>query len=497
MEPIGIIIFILACCVFYVLLQRYKREHPIVIQPIPKKIEKIMKKSTDTPKGIIDLASKIAKKDNIIEAFEDIKDIRYGKIGASNMKDGITFNKWIKIATVTISGAWDARGFTLEVYPRIKYTTSGRQTLVCLIRNSGSDIEVPYVSLTTHNESEPNTGLIKDVKIVRTAGSGVSNNKVEVWIQFGTNWADTTYVMYYLYNFKTNDVIAEVPQVQLDNPPGGQNWGVNDRYQPDLTEKSAPGGGVEHVIRNSGGNSYTLMGLKNNAGGRAHLFLNSNDRQADGGPSTATLRNDNGELRLQSSSGEGIRVKTNGLVGINNSNPQGTLDVAGDIRLGRWSLRDEGGVLVFRDMVASAGGRDKRYALYPEKYVDVQGIQNTQFYNPSVAWTGGYQAGTFVKPTNESIVRLTGGVSLWWWAGGWGDIYFQFFNQTTGGRYNYSRRQFTNNGYNHVGFPVSVTTVPNELPAGTYALILWGANAGGGITSDINDYINLNVEVVT
>ena len=70
-------------------------------------------------------------------SFEDIKDIRYGKIGASNMKDGITFNKWIKIATVTISGAWDARGFTLEVYPRIKYTTSGRQTLVCLIRNSG------------------------------------------------------------------------------------------------------------------------------------------------------------------------------------------------------------------------------------------------------------------------------------------------------------------------------------------------------------------------
>ncbi|NDB61928.1 hypothetical protein EB001_26340, partial [bacterium] len=168
--------------------------------------------------------------------FEDIKDIRYGKIGGLNSNCN-TANKWIKVSSFTISGAWDPRGFTLEVYPRIRYNSSSRQTLVCLVRNGAGnvaapDIEAPYVSLNTHNEGEPNSRLIKDVRVIRTSGSGISDNTIEVWIQFMEPCADSSYVMYYLYNFKTNDFIATTPQAQVDNPPSGQAWGISERIEP-------------------------------------------------------------------------------------------------------------------------------------------------------------------------------------------------------------------------------------------------------------------------
>ncbi|NDB61256.1 hypothetical protein EB001_22875, partial [bacterium] len=194
-------------------VEKSKQAISNLMKIIPKKMKKIMNKSNDTfPTGAIQLASKVASGDDskIIEAFEDIKDIRYGKIGAANHLNGDTINKWIKVSSFTVSGAWDARGFTLEVYPRIRYHTSGRQTLVCLVRNAGTDIEAPYVSVITHNESEPNTRLIKDVRVIRTGGSGISGNTMEVWIQFGQSWADTAYVMYYLYNFGTKDFVATV-----------------------------------------------------------------------------------------------------------------------------------------------------------------------------------------------------------------------------------------------------------------------------------------------
>jgi hypothetical protein len=246
MNPTVILIFILVVSILYVLVQRHKKEERERVEKskqavanlmkiIPKKMKKIMKKADETfPTGAVQLASKVASIDNtkIIEAFEDIKDIRYGKIGASNHNGGDTINKWIKVASFTISGAWDARGFTLEVYPRIRYHTSGRQTLVCLVRNNTTDVEGPYISLNTHNESEPNTRLIKDVRVVRTGGSGISGNTIEVWIQFGQSWADTAYVMYYLYNFKTKDFVATVPQAQQNAVPAGQAWGISENIEP-------------------------------------------------------------------------------------------------------------------------------------------------------------------------------------------------------------------------------------------------------------------------
>jgi hypothetical protein len=97
--------------------------------------------------------------------------------------------------------------------------------------------------------------------------------------------------------------------------------------------------------------------------------MNSDTRQADGGASTATLRNDAGDLQLRAKGNKGMRVKSdNGFVGINTDTPKDQLDVAGRIRIGRWSIGDEGGALVFRDALA---GSDKRYAFFPNQFVDV------------------------------------------------------------------------------------------------------------------------------
>ena len=252
MKPIHILLFLLTVGIFYTLVQKYKPNSfaqvekskeviQQIIDKIPKKMQKVIVESKDIfPAGLIKLASVVSnvrsgnksKEDKILETFEDIKDIRYGKIGGSNIKDGISENKWIKVSSFTLSGAWTEKGLTLEVYPRSRLITSSRQTLVAVVRNIDSDVEAPYISLNTHNENDPNTRLIKDVKVIRVSGSGTSDNKIEVWIQFAHNWANTAYVMYFLYNFKPKDFIATVPQAMTDSPSGGQSWGISERIEP-------------------------------------------------------------------------------------------------------------------------------------------------------------------------------------------------------------------------------------------------------------------------
>ncbi len=43
------------------------------------------------------------------------------------------------------------------------------------------------------------------------------------------------------------------------------------------------------------------------------------------------------------------------------------------IQIGRWGIREEGkiGALVFRDLLAAHQGLDRRYAMFPYKYVNL------------------------------------------------------------------------------------------------------------------------------
>jgi hypothetical protein len=290
MEVLHVLLFLLAIVILIITVQNYKKQsrleqiQQIKIEKEVKKLEKEMPKkikklaTDDTPhlqKGVVIMISKITngEKSKMIEAFEDIKDIRYGKIGASNHNSGNTINKWIKVSSFTVSGAWDPRGFTLEVYPRIRNAGSSRQTLVCLVRNAASDIEEPYVSLNTHNESIPNTRLIKDVRVIRTSGSGITNNNIEVWVQFGQDWADTAYVMYYLYNFGTKDFIATVPQAQVDNPPAGQAWGISEKIEPQNGKSVIKGTKVKI------GDKWTMSGVGDAHGNDDWLRLFGTDEK--------------------------------------------------------------------------------------------------------------------------------------------------------------------------------------------------------------------------
>lgn len=73
-------------------------------------------------------------------------------------------------------------------------------------------------------------------------------------------------------------------------------------------------GGTTTITQNpnSGSSAYVLTGVVNNTGSGAFLFLNSSTRAADGGANVATLRNDAGALRVQSSVASGFSVDTSG-----------------------------------------------------------------------------------------------------------------------------------------------------------------------------------------
>jgi hypothetical protein len=85
--------------------------------------------------------------------------------------------------------------------------------------------------------------------------------------------------------------------------------------------------------------AYVSLWLYSDGTSGCGWFLNSSTRNTDGGTYTATLRNDYGLLRLQSSGGitnptNGITILANsGNVGINSNNPTNVLDVLGTMNV--------------------------------------------------------------------------------------------------------------------------------------------------------------------
>jgi hypothetical protein len=77
-------------------------------------------------------------------------------------------------------------------------------------------------------------------------------------------------------------------------------------------------------------NAFSILSLTNNTSNGLHLFLNSSTRLSDGGMNDATLRNDAGNLLLQSQGAVGLTIQAStGKVGVNNTHPTETLDVVG------------------------------------------------------------------------------------------------------------------------------------------------------------------------
>jgi hypothetical protein len=84
---------------------------------------------------------------------------------------------------------------------------------------------------------------------------------------------------------------------------------------------------------NSGASAYAALRLKTNAANNGYIFLNSTAKTNDGPALCMTMRNDTGDLRLQSAGGNGIYISsTSGNVGIGTT-PGLKLDVSGDCRV--------------------------------------------------------------------------------------------------------------------------------------------------------------------
>lgn len=88
------------------------------------------------------------------------------------------------------------------------------------------------------------------------------------------------------------------------------------------------------VNANNNSSASTAIRINNDTNDNAYFFLNSSTRSNDGGANSATLRNDAGDLRLQSKGNNGVIIKsTTSNVGIKTDNPIYALDVNGNARI--------------------------------------------------------------------------------------------------------------------------------------------------------------------
>ena len=134
-----------------------------------------------------------------------------------------------------------------------------------------------------------------------------------------------------------NSVVLGNPGITLTRLYG--NVGINTN-NPGAT-LDVRGGyyqyGGSTTITNSQPTVTSVIKLVNDGAVGLQFFLNGASRSLDGGPTTATVRNDAGTLRLQGggtgyNKADGITILSSGNVGINNANPTFVLDVVGGIR---------------------------------------------------------------------------------------------------------------------------------------------------------------------
>ena len=101
---------------------------------------------------------------------------------------GNTHNKWIKLGEMTLNGAYNAAGMTVDFYPGNSNHGDSRQRVNVQMRNhpSGGLYQSTWDVSLVHLSGQHFT--VRDVKAVHTSGSGVTNNKISIWVQMGNSW---------------------------------------------------------------------------------------------------------------------------------------------------------------------------------------------------------------------------------------------------------------------------------------------------------------------
>jgi len=162
--------------------------------------------------------------------------------------------------------------------------------------------------------------------------------------------------------------------------------------------------GVEQYNQNasSGVNAYTLIGCRNNTPSQLVMFINSSTRTGDGGASTATVRNDAGDLRVQAyGATNGLHIKaTTGYVGIGTTSANSFLDISGAARSGSHSTGR--GLYVTSDCSGYANGA--------AEFRHSNGTQGI-----GIGYSGIYATGSNTNQDLDIAARGTGGINMRNW----------------------------------------------------------------------------------
>lgn len=150
--------------------------------------------------------------------------------GHANLSN--TTDKWVKIAELTLNGPYNRAGVTIDFYPKDAAHGDAHEQLSVHFRNESPQNAADRISRSTYDLSLIHfTGqrhTVKDAKAILTAGSGIADNKIAVWVQMGYSWIANIPIEIRKYGVCT---------VQTTNQPyytnrtdSGETFSVNTRY---------------------------------------------------------------------------------------------------------------------------------------------------------------------------------------------------------------------------------------------------------------------------
>jgi hypothetical protein len=219
-------------------------------------------------------------------------------------------------------------------------TSTGR-ILINTTGNVGIGTTAPNFSLVVNNIAqigstnpvcigEGNTNAGSEIKLMRGGvkhwsirNTSTGNLTFEDTSSFGTGVGSigNTYMC-----------IGSTGNVGINTTSPAYTLDVNGGFRVQNNVNGPPPGGLYTVNLNSGSSAYAICSIGNDTGNNFSIFLNSSTRSTDGGVRGATIRNDGGALRLQSSAAgsTGIYLNTNGNVSINTTSANNSLQIATD-----------------------------------------------------------------------------------------------------------------------------------------------------------------------